>query len=352
MPDRYDWLFQRRAIGHRVASNLIVVHPLERFGGTAEGKPRESAYAWYRQLAAGHWGILFVECTTCSDDPAERGHSPYGFLMTESNLPGFRRLVREVKEVSPDTILMIQLSTGLPGNDNGGGNENFMRLPSPAISRSLANMIKGGVLAAEAGFDGMDLKLCHGHLTFQLLRETNKRQDEWGGETLRQRARFTIEAVQGIRDGLARKRIEDFIIGARVSDPNLANLRDIVEVLDKDLGLDFISVSNYPDVANADAISVLTQAVKLMEPKAAVIQAGFTSYLANNGNPVEKMRQAFQLRLAPDFVGFGRQAIADPLTPVKLKNGLFEEINWCKRCNSCYRLRQCKNYGKEKQAAA
>ncbi len=346
MADNYDWLFQRRAIGPKTAPNLLVLHPLERSDGTAEGKPRESAYDWYRQMAAGQWGVLFVECTTCSDDPAERGHYPDGFLMTESNLPEFSRLVREIKEVSPETILMIQLSTGSPGSGREG-NENFMSLSSSAISRSLANMIKGSVLAAEAGFDGMDLKLCHGHLTFQLLCEANKRQDEWGGETLRQRARFTIEAVQGIRKELARKRKEGFIIGARVSEPSLANLRDIVEVLDRGLGLDFISVSHYPDVFNADAISVLTQAVKMMEPQAAVIQAAFTSYLAKKGNPVEKMRHALQSRLAPDFVGFGRQAIADPLTPEKLRNGLFEEINWCKRCNVCLRQKQCKYYGEE-----
>jgi len=346
MADNYDWLFQRRAIGSKTAPNLLALHPLERSDGTPEGKPYESSFEWYRQLAAGQWGILFVECTTCSDDPAERGHSPYGLLMTESNLPEFRRLVREIKEISPETVVMIQLSTGAPGNDLTG-NENFMKLSSPAISHSLANMIKGSAVAAEAGFDGMDLKLCHGHLTYQLLSETNTRQDEWGGETLRQRARFTIEAVQGIRKELARIGKEDFIIGARVSEPSLANLRDIVEVLDRELGMDFISVSYSPDVFNADAISILTQAVKMMEPQAAIIEAAFTSYLANKGNPVEKMKYALQSRLAPDFVGFGRQAIADHLTPEKLRNGLFEEINWCRRCNSCFRLKQCKYYGEE-----
>jgi 2,4-dienoyl-CoA reductase-like NADH-dependent reductase (Old Yellow Enzyme family) len=94
MTENLDWLFQKRAIGHKVAPNLLVLHPLERSDGTAEGKPRESAYEWYRLLAEDHWGILFVECTTCSDDPAERGHSPDGFLMTESNLPEFKRMVQ------------------------------------------------------------------------------------------------------------------------------------------------------------------------------------------------------------------------------------------------------------------
>jgi 2,4-dienoyl-CoA reductase-like NADH-dependent reductase (Old Yellow Enzyme family) len=347
MVDNYDWLFQKRTIGSKTAPNLIVVQPLERADGTPEGKPTESAYSWYRKLAAGHWGVLFVESTTCSDDPAERGHSPNGFLMTESNLPEFRRLVREIKEISPETVLIIQLSTGSPGNDQEG-NKNFMSLPASTINRLQANMIKGAALAAEAGFDGMDLKLCHGHLAFQLLCEANKRQDKWGGETLRQRARFVIETIQGIREELARQKKESFIIGARVSEPNLANLRDIVELLDKDLCLDFLNVSNFPDIFNADAISVLTQAVKMMKPRVAVIQAGFTSYLANHGNPVEKMRLALQSRLAPDFVSFGRQAIADPATPEKLRNNHFDEIKWCKLCNSCFRQKGCKYYSEEK----
>ncbi len=351
MAGKYDWLFQERTIGSKTAPNLLVLHPLERSDGTAEGKPRESAFEWYRQLAAGRWGILFVECTTCSDDPDERGHSPYGFLMTESNLPEFKRMVREIKEISPETVLMIQLSTGAPGNDHVG-NDNFMRLPASAIQRARDNMIKGAIVAAEAGFDGMDFKLCHGHLTYQLLREANKRQDEWGGETLRQRARFTIEVVQGIREELARRKQEEFIIGARISESSLANLIDIVEVLDTDLSMDFISVSLASDVFNAEAISVLTQAVKMMKPKAAVMQAAFSSYLARKGDAVEEMRLALESRLAPDFVGFGRQAIADPLTPEKLRKGLTDEIDWCKRCNSCFRLKYCKSYGKGEEDGA
>lgn len=79
-----------------------------------------------------------------------------------------------------------------------------------------------------------------------------------------------------------------------------------------------------------------------------IIQTAFTSYLANKGNPLEKMRQALQSQLAPDFVGFGRQAIADPAIPEKLRKGLVEEIDWCKRCNSCFRLKHCKHYDEDK----
>jgi 2,4-dienoyl-CoA reductase-like NADH-dependent reductase (Old Yellow Enzyme family) len=346
MTDKFDWLFQSRAIGSKVAPNIMVLHPLERGDGTPEGKPTESSFEWYRQLAAGQWGVLFVECTTCSDDPADRGHMPNGLLMTERNLPEFQRMVREIKEISPETVLLIQLCTGEPGNDYVG-NERFMNLPAATIARAQADMVKGSLLAAEAGFDGIDFKLCHGHMTYQLLSEANTRSDEWGGKTLKDRARFVIEAVQEIREKLAPTKKDNFIIGARVSEPSLANLRDIVEVLDKDLYMDFISISYSPDVFSADVISLLCQAVKMMEPKAAVMQAAFTACLARKGDPIEKMKQALNSKLAPEFVGFGRQAIADPMTLVKLREGRIDEIDWCKRCNTCFRQKHCKHYGPE-----
>jgi 2,4-dienoyl-CoA reductase-like NADH-dependent reductase (Old Yellow Enzyme family) len=87
MADNYFWLFRRRAIGSKTAPNLLALQPIKRADGTTEGKPNESAYGWYRKLAAGHWGVMFVENTTCSNDPTERGHFPDGFLMTVGNLP-------------------------------------------------------------------------------------------------------------------------------------------------------------------------------------------------------------------------------------------------------------------------
>jgi 2,4-dienoyl-CoA reductase-like NADH-dependent reductase (Old Yellow Enzyme family) len=336
-------LFEERAIGSKTAPSRLVVHPLERNDGTPEGRPSESAFEWYRRLAAGRWGILFVECTTCSEDPAERGGRPDGFLMNEETLPYFKRLVSEIREISPDTVVMIQLGSGSVGLDREG-NSNFMSLTASKIDRLLENMIRGGILAAEAGFDGMDFKCCHGFFGYQILSTANKRHDKWGGETLRQRARFVIEGVRGIRRGLSGSAKDEFIMGARISEPNLANLKEIVEVFDGELGMDFLSVSHFPGAVNPDAMWIMAQAVKMMSSQAAVMQAGFTACLANDGSPVKRMKQALEQPLAPDFVGFGRQAIADPLTLEKLRNGQSDNINWCKRCDACFELKHCKFY--------
>jgi len=151
------------------------------------------------------------------------------------------------------------------------------QLPIPFISR-LIRLAFGRPVVSLEGMEYKKIRCGFG-------------QDEWGGETLRERARFTMEVVEGIREELALRAKEDFIIGARISEPDMVNLRDIVEVLDGDLGMDFLSGSN-PDVFNADAISTMTQFVKMMKPKAAVMQATFTSYLATQVNPVEQMRYA------------------------------------------------------------
>jgi 2,4-dienoyl-CoA reductase-like NADH-dependent reductase (Old Yellow Enzyme family) len=37
-----------------------------------------------------------------------------------------------------------------------------------------------------------------------------------------------------------------------------------------------------------------------------------------------------------DLCGFGRQIFADPLMPVKLKQG--EKVNWCLLCSGCSKL--------------
>jgi hypothetical protein len=59
-------------------------------------------------------------------------------------------------------------------------------------------------------------------------------------------------------------------------EPNLANLRDIVDVLDGHLRLDFAHVSTFPDMFKTEAISVLARAVRMMERQVAVIQADIT----------------------------------------------------------------------------
>jgi 2,4-dienoyl-CoA reductase-like NADH-dependent reductase (Old Yellow Enzyme family) len=206
-------------------------------------------------------------------------------------------------------------------------------------------MVRAGVLAAEAGFDGMDFKLCHDHLTNRLLMRSNTRKDKWGGATLEERCQWIIPAFENLRKNLLSIGKDDFVIGSRISENNLLDLKTLICMLDKDCNLDFISVSTYPDFCNVEALSILCQFARLTSPDITLIQSGFSERLANDGDSILAMKQALHSQLCPDFVGFGRQTVADPLTPMKLKSGNENEINWCTRCGACFVSPDCAQYG-------
>ena len=137
--DNYNWLFKEGKMGSKIVPNLLVANPVERNSGTPEGKPTDSSYERYCSLARGKWGVVFVECTTVSDKPSERGHYPDGFLLNDNTVDDFASLVREMRAINPETIIMIQICTG----SLGGSDETFLNLSADDIKRAQDRMVKG-----------------------------------------------------------------------------------------------------------------------------------------------------------------------------------------------------------------
>jgi 2,4-dienoyl-CoA reductase-like NADH-dependent reductase (Old Yellow Enzyme family) len=74
--------------------------------------------------------------------------------------------------------------------------------------------VRSGLLAREAGADGVELHGAHGYLLDQFLwAVTNQRDDEFGGERLEDRLRFPVEVVSALRDAVG----PDFPIAYRFS---------------------------------------------------------------------------------------------------------------------------------------
>jgi 2,4-dienoyl-CoA reductase-like NADH-dependent reductase (Old Yellow Enzyme family) len=329
MMQEYGKLFSKVPVGSRIAPNVLVANPVEFNDGLPDGSPSESTTERYFRLAEGQWGIVIMESTTASDDPSLRCVGKNGLLLNNTTFDAFKSLIHEFKRINPAALVFIQLSTG-----SCGYGDSFEKLTTEDIQLAQESLISSCILAIKAGFDGLDFKQCHEFLPHRLLTRRNFRKDIWGGKTLKQRARFFSESISKIKTEKKKHDREDFIIGTRISENDLNELHEIVKYFDDELKLDYINVSASPSKFTFDhtVVFILSQAVKLMNPKMKVIGSGYTGYLSQ-GNPIAMAQEQMSRRFSPDLIGFGRQTIADPFLPQKLMSG--DPIHWCKRCDSC-----------------
>ena len=86
-------------------------------------------------------------------------------------------------------------------------------LSARGIERQIRCFVRAGVLAREAGYDGVEVMGSEGYFLNEfLVTHTNRRDDEWGG-TYEKRMRLPVEIVRRMREAVGR----DFIIIYRVS---------------------------------------------------------------------------------------------------------------------------------------
>ena len=218
MASDIDILFTPRDIGSRSAPNRFVAQAMEASDGAHDGAVSERALARYLRLADGGWGVVFVEATSVT--PASRGRLR-GLLLTQATLTGFEALVAQFKARNPAALLMIQLTHS--GRQTHASMDRVTVLPdSPPGVRYLdaeeiedikRQFVEAAILAERAGFDGVDIKLCHGYLGTELLRPANTRPDRWGG-SFENRTRFVREVFEEIA---TRQPVAGFVLGSRVT---------------------------------------------------------------------------------------------------------------------------------------
>ncbi|GGA61167.1 hypothetical protein GCM10011490_09190 [Pseudoclavibacter endophyticus] len=108
--------------------------------------------------------------------------------------------------------------------------------------------VRSAVLARAAGADGVEVHSAHGYLLDQFLwHVTNRRDDEYGGPRLRDRARLLTEIVRGIRDACGR----DFIVSVRVSQWKEADFGARIAASPQELGEFLDVIATAADVVHA-----------------------------------------------------------------------------------------------------
>ncbi|SMC90094.1 NADH:flavin oxidoreductase / NADH oxidase family protein [Desulfocicer vacuolatum DSM 3385] len=191
--------------------------------------------------------------------------------------------------------------------------------------------------AFKLGYDAIEIHAPHGYLLHQFLSpRSNKRHDEYGG-TINNRVRFLSNIIIKTREKIG----HDKAFGVRLSGDELMpggiphdEVKKVIGLC-KDAGANFFNISQgsaeNPGAAFApDGEGEFTQ----WAPGFKQASGGMPVITPSFINP-ETAEKAI-LSGETDIISLGRQAIADPFWPVKVKEGRVEDIVKCKRCQRCF----------------
>lgn len=197
--------------------NRIVYQPMEGCDGFTDGTPGELTVRRYHRFAQGGPGLIWFEATAVL--PLARAN-PRQMMMTEENVGAYASLLSEVREISLREngyapIILCQLT-------HSGRYAKPFGTPAPLVmqhrplfekDKPLAESCilsdeylealpeyyaKATRLAEKAGFDGVDIKGCHGYLMSESLGAYD-RPGKFGGEAYENRTRLFLSAVEAVK---------------------------------------------------------------------------------------------------------------------------------------------------------
>jgi 2,4-dienoyl-CoA reductase-like NADH-dependent reductase (Old Yellow Enzyme family) len=374
-----DILLTPIKIGTRTCVNRFFSQAMECTDADTEGNPSDLTYQRYENLFRGEAGMVSLEAITITDKNRSRLNQL--FIMPQ-NLPALTNFVKRLREVNPNTIFIYQLThSGELSNPEFSKRLSVKPLPGfdaevfteEEFDRIMDDFILAAKITRDSGADGIDMKLCHGYLGSQILRPYNTRKWKYGGNW-ENRRQFAFDLYERIKKAVPDK---DFLIGSKVSvwegfpggfgtaGPDTPVI-DLTEPIDLVKGLEERGAQFFVQSAGSPSITIsLTQADK-DHPYFAYLHQYFakvfrdnlkkeTVVVGSNYSVFGKGRSKLQAvsrkdsallnygaqniaRGYTDMVALGRQSLADPLLPLKLREGREKEINFCTTCDNCLEL--------------
>ena len=211
-------------LGDKEIPNRMCIHPLEGFDGTVEGFPSDLIFRRYDRYARGGAGMIWYESITISDDGR---CNPLQMILKKETLGEIKRLVDESNRAAVDewgrkpyNILQLTHSgrrsvdanwEPMPlavvknpyvdhHNSIDGRAGKITIATDEKIEEIIQSFIDAAVLSAEAGFDSVDVKVCHEYILRELL-AAYERPGKYGG-SFENRTRAVFDIIHGIREKL------------------------------------------------------------------------------------------------------------------------------------------------------
>ncbi len=387
-----DVLKEELQIGGKTVKNRLAIQPMEGCDGTQDGKPDILTKRRYDRFARGGAGLIWFEATAVAQDGRANSRQ---LLINKSNLDSFREIVNDIKatallENGFEPLLILQATHSGRYSRPFGEPEPLIARHNPffekdkplsdtcivsddRLKRLEEEYSEAAALAQSSGFDGIDVKACHGYLNNELFSSFD-RAGEYGG-SFENRTRFFINALKAAQANTAR----DFIVTSRMNiydgfpypfgfgmaqeglGMNPTEPLKLIDIIHNKLGINFLNITMGNPYENPHVNRPFdTGFYAPPESPLAGLERMYsgTKTVAETFKNLRIMSSAlsylreFSVNLAAgainegicDLAGFGRLAFAYPdFANDILKNGKLKKNKCCITCGKCSELMRAKS---------
>lgn len=374
-------LNEKTTVYGREVKNRVVLHPMEGCDGNADGSISELTRRRYLRFAESSAGIIWFEATAVS---AECRANPRQLYINENNKDSFRELISDIKKHALETtgfeplIIMQATNSGRWSKPNGTpapliayhnalwekGKENlpYTVVTDEYCDGTVEKYAAAARLASYAGFDGIDVKCCHGYLMSELLSAFD-RPGKYGG-SYENRTRLYFDCLKAVFKNKSDRlfvttRLNacdcfDYPYGFGVDPDNNIDLIETKKIITtlKEMGIELINLtlgnpyliphinrpclnSPEPGEVGEQRIYKVTKELQQTFPDVKFIMSGLSFLGKDCINYAEKALEDS----AAYFAGFGRMSFCYPSFYADfLKNGGLDRMKCCLACGKCTEL--------------
>jgi 2,4-dienoyl-CoA reductase-like NADH-dependent reductase (Old Yellow Enzyme family) len=411
---KVEILQQRIIVNNRFIPHRLAIQPMEGFDANSDGTPGKLTFRRYKRFAEGGPSLIWFEATAIDHNCCS---NPHQLVLSENNSESFKELVlftkklcnRSLKELGFVNKCCLLLQLNHSGRysfkenrkypirayhnkelDNASGlSEKEGIVISDNELKELEDLwVQKAILAKKIGFDGVDIKSCHGYLIHELFSSRNRKKSIYGGKILGNRTRFFLNIIKKIIKELGYEK--DFLVTSRMSIydgmpypngfgvrsvdsenfPATIDLTEPIEVINQlyNLGIRLINITAgnphfKPQITRPFDVPIKGGLLPNEHPLFGVYRLlNLASLIKNHlpddmvvmGSGYSYLRQ-FAIYIAAglahekkvDICGFGRMALANPNFPKQIfQEEMLDKKQVCISCSKCSELMKSgKNVG-------
>lgn len=346
----FEKMFTPGKIGTMEVPNRLVVTAMVTNYNNEDGTLTERYMRYHEERARGGFGLIITEDYAINENA--KGYQRIAGLYNDEQIEKNVEFTNRIHALGSKIVCQIYS----PGRQtthfvNGGVQpvapsrvpcllmkEMPREMTVDEIHEFVEQFGDAAARAKKAGFDGVELHCAHGYLLGEFLSPiANKRTDEYGGN-FENRVRIVREVMANMRSKVG----EEYPILVRISAIDCApgsksflETLALVKLLEQ-LGFDAIDVSTgvygatNPYLNNG--VTMYTEAGSISNLAKTIRENVSVPVINSNGYNDPYIAEAVLVDGRADFVGMGRQSLADPHTPVKAKNGDVQSIRNCVQC--------------------